>query len=63
MNHFHILWANSDLDWEPFPTEEEAKVAAEQLKRLDENYVIEKRGGDCPRCAELMPHALTWNKR
>ena len=63
MNHFHILWANSNLDWEPFQTEEEAKAAAEQLKRPGENYGIEKGGGDCPRCAEFMSNALSWNER
>lgn len=53
MNHYHILWSNSKLDWEAFHTEEEAKAAAERLKRTGENYVVEKLDGDCQRCNEF----------
>lgn len=50
MNHYHIRWDNSKLDWEAFQTEEEAKAAAERLKRAGENYAIEELDGDCQRC-------------
>lgn len=50
MNHYHIRWDNSNLDWEAFQTEEEAKASAEQLKRIGEDYVIEKLDGNCHRC-------------
>ena len=53
MNHYHIRWDNSKVDWEAFQTEEEAKAAAERLKRTDENYVIEKLNGDCQRCNQI----------
>jgi hypothetical protein len=50
MNHFHIRWSNSVLDWETFGTEEEARAAAERLKRLDESYTIEDIAGECQLC-------------
>ena len=53
MEHYHIQWANSNLDWQAFRTEEEAKKDAEQLKRLNEEYSIVRRDGECPRCREI----------
>jgi hypothetical protein len=50
MFHYHIRWADGKLDWEAFPSEDEAKVSAKQLMRPDETYVIEQLDGDCPRC-------------
>jgi hypothetical protein len=54
MNHYHIRWDNSNLDWEPFPTKDEALVEAERLKRVDENYSIEQHDGNCQRCSRLI---------
>jgi hypothetical protein len=55
MNHYHIRWTNSELDWEAFPTREEAKTEAERLKRMDESYTIEELNGDCQRCNNIKP--------
>jgi hypothetical protein len=54
MRHYHIRWSNSTLDWEAFPTSEEAEAQAQQLVRLGESYIIEPAGGDCQRCS--LPH-------
>jgi len=54
MNHYHIRWDNSNLDWEAFPTKDEALVEAERLKRVDENYSIEEHDGNCERCQRLI---------
>lgn len=56
MNHYHIRWANSNIDWQAFETKDEAVVEAEYLKRLNENYSIEERGGNCERCLRLNPN-------
>ena len=53
MPHYHIRWSNSKLDWESFPTVEEAQAQAEQLARVGESYVLELLDGDCPRCSSL----------
>jgi hypothetical protein len=53
MPHYHIRWSNSKLDWEAFPTSEEAQASAEQLLMRGESYVIEQVDGDCPRCSSL----------
>jgi hypothetical protein len=53
MKHYHIRWANSNLDWEAFRTEEEANARAEQLKRPGEVYVIEQAEAGCQRCTNL----------
>lgn len=50
MNHYHIRWANSKIDWQAFQTKDEAAAEAEHLKRLDENYNIEERDGNCETC-------------
>jgi hypothetical protein len=55
MNHFHVRWDNSKVDWEAFQTEEQAKAQGERLKRPGENYVIEERDGDCQLCRKLTP--------
>jgi hypothetical protein len=55
MNHYHIRWANSTIDWQAFRTKDEAVAEAERLKRLDENYDIEERDGNCEKCLELIP--------
>jgi hypothetical protein len=53
MNHYHIRWDNSKVDWQAFRTKDEAVADAERLKRLDENYNIEERDGNCERCQQL----------
>ncbi|PYX26729.1 MAG: hypothetical protein DMG80_20855 [Acidobacteria bacterium] len=53
MTHYHIRWADSKIDWQAFPTTEEAVVEAERLKRRDENYSIEEYDGNCERCERL----------
>jgi hypothetical protein len=52
MNHFHIRWSDSKLDWEAFRTQHEAETSARQLVRPYENYTIEQFDGDCPRCGK-----------
>ena len=37
-----------------FRTKDEAVAEAERLKRLDENYNIEERDGNCERCLRLI---------
>lgn len=53
MNHYHIRWANSNLDWQAFQTVQEAEEEAERLKLPGERYGIEALDGDCPRCHEI----------
>jgi hypothetical protein len=53
MNHFHIRWSNSTLDWEGFGIEE-ARVEAERLKRRHESYTIEERAGECQLCKNFI---------
>lgn len=55
VNHYHIRWSESKLDWEAFGTREEAETAAKQLVRPNENYSIEQFDGHCPRCGEMRP--------
>jgi hypothetical protein len=55
MNHYHIRWANSKLDWEAFRTKEEARTEAERLKHPGEEYLIEELDGECVRCKEIKP--------
>lgn len=50
--HYHIRWSRViDLDWECFSTFAEAEASANELVRVDETYVIEEHGKNCPRCA------------
>ena len=58
MNHFHVRWVNSKLDWEAFETEEAAKAQGERLKRPGETYLIEAHDGDCQLCKKLKPGGL-----
>ena len=58
MNHYHIRWADSKIDWQAFQTEDEAVAEAERLKRLDESYNIEERDGNCERCLWLTTQLL-----
>lgn len=58
MNHYHIRWADSKIDWQAFQTKDEAVAEAERLKRLNENYSIEESNGDCERCLRLKPYIL-----
>lgn len=58
MNHFHVRWQNSQLDWEAFKTEEEATAQGERLKRSGETYVIEESEGDCQVCRKFKPNTL-----
>ena len=56
MNHYHIRWADSKVDWQAFRTKAEAVAEAERLKRLNENYNIEERDDNCERCLQLSPN-------
>ena len=56
MNHYHIRWADSKVDWQAFHTRDEAVAEAERLKRFDETYNIEERDDNCERCQLLMPN-------
>ena len=56
MNHYHIRWAESEIDWQAFQTKNEAVAEAERLKRLEEDYKIEERDGNCDRCKRLIPN-------
>jgi hypothetical protein len=53
MIHYHIRWSNSELDWEPFCTQEEAEVSALDLVLLDESYIIQQFDEACSACAAL----------
>ena len=53
MNHYHIRWADSKIDWQAFQTKDEAVVEAERLKRFDESYTIEEGNVNCERCQQL----------
>jgi len=57
MNHYHIRWANSKVDWQAFQTKDEAVAEAERLKHPEENYKIEEHDGNCDRCLRLIPNA------
>jgi predicted RNA-binding protein with PUA domain len=48
--HYHIRWSESSLDWEPFPTKEEATKLAERIKKRNESYTIVERDRNCERC-------------
>jgi hypothetical protein len=52
--HYHILWSNDNLDWECFPNLSAAELAATRLVQPGEQYDIQKKGQDCPRCAKFM---------
>jgi hypothetical protein len=56
MNHYHIRWAESEIDWQAFQTKNEAVAEAERLKRWNEKYSIEERDGGCERCQWLNPN-------
>ena len=53
MTHYHIRWADSKIDWQAFPTKDEAVADAERLKQVDESYSIEEHDGNCERCQRL----------
>jgi hypothetical protein len=48
--HYHIRWSDSSLDWKPFPTKEEAKILAGEIKKRNESFVIVERDDECERC-------------
>lgn len=56
MNHYHIRWSDSKIDWQVFQTKDEAVAEAERLKLPEENYEIEERDGNCNRCLSLIPN-------
>jgi hypothetical protein len=57
--HYHIRWlSTSPLDWKPFRTRQQAMKVAEQIKKPNENYTIEKRDDDCERCKEFKLRAF-----
>ncbi|HZP32433.1 MAG TPA: hypothetical protein VFB23_03635 [Candidatus Acidoferrales bacterium] len=54
MNHYHIRWSGKkELDWETFPTHNEANAAAKQLVRRGESYTVEQFDEDCLVCRTL----------
>jgi hypothetical protein len=57
VQHFHIRWSGAKLDWEVFPTQEEAEHQAKELMRPGEKFTVEQFDGDCPRCREMRPRA------
>jgi hypothetical protein len=57
MNHYHIQWKDSKLDWQAFETQEEAEREAERLKRPGEKYSIVEQDGACPPCMEIQRKA------
>jgi hypothetical protein len=59
MNHYHIRWASSKIDWQAFRNKDEAVVEAERLKRPEENYSIEERDNNCETCQWLIPNIRT----
>jgi len=59
MNHYHIRWVGSKIDWQAFQTKDEAFAEAERLKRLEENYSIEERDGSCEICQGLILNTRT----
>jgi len=52
VNHYHIRWGNSKVDWEAFQTEEQAKASAEKLKGPDETYTVDLCRSTCQMCAK-----------
>ena len=60
--HYHIRWSDSNVDWKPFNTSEQAREVAERIKRPNENYIIEEYDGGCERCrvaADFLKRQLT----
>ena len=53
MQHFHIRWSGAKLDWEVFPTQEEAERQAKELVLPGEKFTVEQFDGNCPRCREV----------
>jgi hypothetical protein len=51
--HHHIHWSTGTLDWECFETRHDAEVAANQLVKTGETFVIEEYAEGCPRCRRL----------
>ena len=52
--HYHIRWSHSSgskLDWEAFPTRDDAERRAKELVRPGENFTIEHFDGGCAQCA------------
>lgn len=52
VNHYHIRWSSSKLDWQIFNTQEEAEAAAKELVLPNERYTIVQFDGDYPQCSE-----------
>jgi len=52
VNHYHIRWGNSKIDWEAFQSEEEAKASAEQLKGPGETYTVDQCDSTCQMCTK-----------
>ena len=57
--HYHIVWSNSILDWEPFATREEAEEVAYAINNLKEFYTVVDRGADCERCKAFRAQAAS----
>ena len=52
--HFHIRWSGiARLDWESFPTREQAEVRAKELARSGEVFKIEEFDEKCERCQSM----------
>ena len=54
MNHYHIRWSASKIDWEAFHNQEEAERQAKQLARSGEEFTVEQFDGDCPQCTDFL---------
>lgn len=55
LQHFHIRWSGANLDWEVFPTQQEAEREAKELMHPGEMFTVEQFDGDCPKCREMRP--------
>ena len=52
--HFHIRWHPSeDLDWEAFPTRQEAESRSQALKQSGERWTVEQFDEKCTQCRTL----------
>lgn len=52
--HFHIRWhdgSTARIDWEPFPSRDEAERLAKKLAKTSETFqVVEESDASCPKC-------------
>jgi len=55
--HYHIRWSHSNIDWQPFPTREEAIETAEQINNKKESYDVLEGDSNCERCRAFKAEA------